>query len=122
MAAFFRIKFGVLSGPNAFPPIEPSSMTALHITHFYFSEIPPRGLNKYNTLIHRVNSHIRDICSKLKNIDYMPTPVTKQHLSLGGIHLNDKGQQKLTAAMAEVFNNHAITGQSFHIPTIITMT
>ena len=37
----------------------------------------------------------------------MPTPVTKQHLSRGGIHLNDKGQQKLTAAMAEVFNNHA---------------
>ena len=36
----------------------------------------------------------------------MPTPVTKQHLSRGGIHLNDMGQQKLTAAMAEVFNNH----------------
>ena len=97
-------------------------MTALHNTHFYFSEIPPRSQNKYNTLIHRVNSHIRDICSKLKNVDYMPTPVTKQHLSRGGIHLNDKGQQKLTAAMAEVFNNHAATGQSFHIPTIITRT
>ena len=67
-------------------------------------------------------SHIRDICSKLKNVDYMPTPVTKQHLSRGGIHLNDKGQQKLTAAMADVFNNHAVTGQSFHIPTIITRT
>ena len=67
-------------------------------------------------------SHIRDICSKLKNVDYMPTPVTKQHLSRGGIHLNDKGQQKLTAVMAEVFNNHAVTGQSFHIPTIITRT
>ena len=52
----------------------------------------------------------------------MPTPVTKQHLSRGGKHLNDKGQQKLTAAMAEVFNNHAATGQSFHILTIITRT
>ena len=60
-------------------------MTALHNTHFYFSEIPPRSQNKYNTLIHRVNSHIRDICSKLKNVDYMPTLVTKQHLSRGGI-------------------------------------
>ena len=89
-------------------------MTALHNAHFYFSEIPPRSQNKYNTLIHRVNSHTRDICSKLKNVDYMPTPVTNQHLSRGGIHLNDKGQQKLTAAMAEVFNNHAATGQSFH--------
>ena len=59
-------------------------MTALHNTHFYFSEIPPRSQNKYNTLIHRVNSHIRDTCSKLKNVDYMPTPVTKQHLSRGG--------------------------------------
>ena len=39
---------------------------------------------------------------KIENVDYMPTPVTKQHLSRGGIHLNDKGQQKLTAAMAEV--------------------
>ena len=62
-------------------------MTALHNTHFYFSEIPPRSQNKYNTLIHRVNSHIRDICSKLKK--YAHT----------GIHLNDKGQHKLTAAM-----------------------
>ena len=97
-------------------------MTALHNTHFYFSEIPPKSQNKYNTLMHRVNSHIRDICLKLKNVDYMSTPVTKQHLSRGGIHLNDKGQQKLTAAMAEVFNNHAVTGQSFHIPTIITRT
>ena len=97
-------------------------MTALHNTDFYFSEIPPRSQNKYNTLIHRVNSHIRDICPKLKNVDYMPTPVTKQHLSRGGIHLNDKGQQKLTAAMAEVFNNHAATSQFFHIPTIITRT
>ena len=31
----------------------------------------------------------------------MPTPVTKQHLNRGGIHLIDKGQQKLTAAMAD---------------------
>ena len=70
-----------------------------------------------------VNSHIRYICSKLKNVDYMPIPVTQQHLSRGGIHLNDKGQQKLTAAaMAEVINNHTVTGQSFHIPTIITRT
>ena len=97
-------------------------MTALHNTHFDFSEIPPRSQNKYNTLIHRVNSHVRDICSKLKNVDYMPTPITKQHLSRGGIHLSDKGQQKLSAAMAEVFNSHAVTGQSFHIPTIITRT
>ena len=61
-----------------------------------------------------MNSHIRDTCSKLKNVDYMPTPVTKQHLSRGGIHINDQGQQKLTAAMAEVFNNHTVTSQSFH--------
>ena len=26
-------------------------MTALHNTHFYFSKIPPRSQNKYNTLI-----------------------------------------------------------------------
>ena len=41
---------------------------------------------------------------------------------LCGIHLNDKGQQKLTAAMAEVFNKYVVTGQSFHILTIITST
>ena len=52
----------------------------------------------------------------------IPTPVTKQHLSRDGIHLNDKGQQKLTAAIAEVFNNHRVNGPSFHIPTIITRT
>ena len=52
----------------------------------------------------------------------MPTTITKQHLSRGGIHLNDKGQQKMTAAMAEVFNNHVVTGQSFHIPTMIART
>ena len=61
-----------------------NELTELHNTHFYFSEIPPRSQNKYNTLIHRVNSHIRDTCSKLKNVDYIPTPVTKQHLSRGG--------------------------------------
>ena len=42
----------------------------------------------------------------------MPTPITKQHLSRGGIHLNDQGQQKLTAAMAEVFNNHTYSNRS----------
>ena len=47
----------------------------------------------------------------------MPTPVTKQHLSRGGIHLSDKGQQKLAAAMAEVFNNHAVTGLFIYQPS-----
>ena len=44
-------------------------MTALHNTHFHSSEIPPRNQNKYNTLIHRVNSNIRETSSKLKNVD-----------------------------------------------------
>ena len=70
-----------------------------------------------------MNSHIRDICSKLKkNVYYMHAPVTKQHMSRGGIHLNDKGQQNLTAAMSGVFKNHTVTGQSFYIPTIIKRT
>ena len=90
-------------------------MKTLHNTHFYLSKIPPRNKDRYHTLIHHVNSHIRDTCSKLKNVDYIPTPVTKQHLSRDGIHLNDMGQQKLTAVIAEVFNNHRVNGQSFHI-------
>ena len=60
-------------------------MTALHNTHFYVSEVPPRNQNKYNTLIHRVNSHMRDTCSKLKNVNYMPKSITKQHLNRVGI-------------------------------------
>ena len=94
-------------------------------THFYLSEIPPpqkKNRININTLINHVNSHIRDTCSKLKNVECMPTPVTKQHLSPGEIHLNNKGQQYLTAAMAEVFNNHTLNGESFYIPTIITRT
>ena len=93
-----------------------------HNAHFYLSEIYPGNQDQYNTSISHVNSHIRDICSKLKNVDYMPTPVTKQHLSRGGIHLNDKVHQKLTVTMAEVFNNYTVTGQSVHIPTSITGT
>ena len=97
-------------------------MKALENTHFYLSEIPPRSQNKYNTPIHRMNCHIRELCSNLSNVDYIPTPITKQHLNRGGIHINEEGQQKLTSAMAEVLNNHAVNGQSFHIPTIITRT
>ena len=67
-------------------------LKTLHYTHFYLSESPPPQKQG--------NSHIRDTCSKLKTVDYMPTPVTKQHLSRDGILLNDKGQQKLTAATA----------------------
>ena len=91
-------------------------MKILHNAHFYLSEMHPRNQDLYNTLISHVNSHIRDICSKLKNVDYMPTPVTKQHLSRGGIHLNDKGQQKLTVTMAEVFNNYTVTGHGCSYP------
>ena len=81
-------------------------------THFYVAEIPPpRKQNKYNAHIHHINCHLREICSKLSNADY-----------LTGIHLNEEGQQILTSAMAEVPNNHSINGQCFPIKTIITRT
>ena len=91
-------------------------------THFYVAEIPPRSQKKYNAHIHDINCHIREICVKLFNADYLPTPINKIHLYRGGIHLNEEGQQKLTSAMAEVLNNHSANGQCFPIRTIITRT
>ena len=91
-------------------------------THFYVAEIPPRSQKKYNAHIHDINCHIREICVKLSNADYLPTPINKIHLYRGGIHLNEEGQQKLTSAMAEVLNNHSANGQCFPIRTIITRT
>ena len=92
-------------------------------THFYVAEIPPppRKQNKYNAHIHHINCYIREICAKLSNADYLPTPV-KKHLCCGGIHLYEEGQPKLTSVMAEVLNNHSINGQCFPIKTIITRT
>ena len=75
-----------------------------------------------NAHIHHINGHIREICAKLSNANYLPTPVKKQHLYRGGIHLNEEGQLILTSAMAEVLNNHSINGQCFPIKTIITRT
>ena len=97
-------------------------MKGFQNTHFYVAEIPPRKQNKYNVHIYHKNCHIREICAELSNADYLPTPVKKQHLYRGGIHLNEEGQQILTSAMAEVLNNHSINGQSFPIKTIITRT
>ena len=91
-------------------------------THFYVAEIPPRSQKKYNAHIHDINCHIREICVKLFNADYLPTPINKIHLYRSGIHLNEEGQQKLTSAMAEVLNNHSANGQCFPIRTIITRT
>ena len=91
-------------------------------THFYVVEIPPRSQKKYNAHIHDINCHIREICVKLFNADYLHTPISKTHLYRGGIHLNEEGQQKLTSAMAEVLNNHFANGQCFPIRTIITRT
>ena len=106
-------------------------MKGFQNTHFYVAEIPPTKQNKYNAHIHHINCHIGEICAKLSNADYLPklsnadylpTPVKKQHLYRGGIHLNEEGQQILTSAMAEVLNNHSINGQCFTIKTIITRT
>ena len=47
----------------------------------------------------------------------LPTPINKTHLYRGGVHLNEKGQQKLTSAMAEVLNNHSwsvFSHQNYH--------
>ena len=97
-------------------------MKGFQNTHFYLAEIPPTKQNKYNAHIHHINCHIGEICAKLSNADYLPTPVKKQHLYRGGIHLNEEGQQILTSAMAEILNNHSINGQCFPIKTIITRT
>ena len=97
-------------------------MKGFQNTHFHVAEIPLRKQNKYNAHIYHINCHIREICAKLSNADYLPTPVKKQHLYRGGIHLNEEGQQILTSAMAEVLNNHPINGQCFPIKTIITRT
>ena len=97
-------------------------MKVFQNTHFYVAEISPRKQNKYNAHIHHINCPIREICAKLSNADYLPTPMKKQHLNRGGIHLNEEGQQILTSAMAEVFNNQPINGQCFPIQTIITQT
>ena len=99
-------------------------MKGFQNTQFYVAEIPPppRKQNKYDANIHHINCHIREICAKLSNADYLPTRVKKQHLYRGGIHLNEEGQQILTSAMAEVLNNHSINGQCFPIKTIITWT
>ena len=93
-------------------------MKGFQNTHFYVAEIPPTKQNKYNAHIHHINCHIGEICAKLSNADYLPTPVKKQHLYRGGIHLNEEGQQILTSAL----NNHSINGQCFPIKTIITRT
>ena len=90
-------------------------MKGFQNTHFYVAEIPLRKQNKYNAHIHHINCHIREICAKMSNADYLPTPVKKQHFYRGGIHLNEEGQQILTSAMAEVLNNHSIHGQCFSI-------
>ena len=72
-------------------------------THFYVAEIPPPPpQKKHNVHIHDINCHIREICAKLFNADYLPTPINKTHLYRGGVHLSEEGQQKLTSAMAEV--------------------
>ena len=97
-------------------------MKGFQNTHFYVAEIPPTKQNKYNAHIHHINCHIGEICAKLSNANYLPTPLKKQHLYRGGIHLNEEGQQILTSAMAEVLNNHSINGQCFPIKTIITRT
>ena len=83
-------------------------MKGFQNTHFDVAEIPPTIQNKYYAHIHHINCHIGEICAKLSNADYLPTPVKKQHLYRGGIHLNEEGQQILTSAMAEVLNNHSI--------------
>ena len=75
-------------------------------THFYVAEIPPRIQKKYNAHIHDINCHIREICAKLFDAEYLPTPINETHLYRGGIHLNKKRQQKLTSAIAEVLNSN----------------
>ena len=81
---------------------------------------PPPPQNKY-AHIHHNNCHIREICAKLSNADYLPTPVKNLYRE---IHLNEEAHQILTSAMAEVLNNHFINGQGqfFPIKTVITRT
>ena len=93
-------------------------MKGFQNTHFYVAEILPTKQNKYNAHIHHINCHIGEICAKLSNADYLPTPVKKQT----SIHLNEEGQQILNSVLAEVLNNHSINGQCFPIKTIITRT